>query len=234
MSKGLYYKVYDFMTEDLELSGNELLVYAFIFSFSQNKGANYIGSAQYIAKRTKASLRTVRTCIRTLQQKRLLLVIKKDETHSEYHALSPRVKKDSFSDDNGANSAPYPPENNSAKNVSEWCNICTINSANSAPNKDNINIYSLDCQSNNKKANIPKLEDVKAYVANNNLQIDPDKFFIKNQERGWITKSGEPVRSWKNLLRYWDKIERVEKVHQQEMMTTEYNYDEIERQLMRN
>lgn len=50
--------IYDWMVEDLKLSGHKVLIYAVIYSFSKD-GEWFQGSLSYLSKRTGASLKTV-------------------------------------------------------------------------------------------------------------------------------------------------------------------------------
>lgn len=47
----MYYKIYDWMINDLKLKGNELLIFALIYSFAENNQPFY-GSQKSIADRT--------------------------------------------------------------------------------------------------------------------------------------------------------------------------------------
>ena len=58
------------MRTDLKLSGNELIVYAIIYGFSQNKQGTFTGSLQYLADWVGCSKRTVmRTLNRLVEEK---------------------------------------------------------------------------------------------------------------------------------------------------------------------
>lgn len=49
INDGNYITIQGWMRTDLKLSGNELIVYAIIYGFSQNKQGEFTGSAQYLA-----------------------------------------------------------------------------------------------------------------------------------------------------------------------------------------
>ena len=69
---GTYFSVHSFMTDGLDLSGAELLVYALIYSFSDTADG-FHGSQDYISQRTKISERTVRRALISLIGKGLLV-----------------------------------------------------------------------------------------------------------------------------------------------------------------
>lgn len=57
-----YFKICDFMITDLQLKGNDLLIYGLIYSFSANDN-NFIGSREYIATKVNCTLKTVQTTL---------------------------------------------------------------------------------------------------------------------------------------------------------------------------
>ena len=59
ISDGNYITIQGWMRTDLKLSGNELIVYAIIYGFSQNKQGEFNGSAQYLADWTGCSRRHI-------------------------------------------------------------------------------------------------------------------------------------------------------------------------------
>ena len=89
------------------------------------------------------------------------------------------------------------------------------------------------CLSENK--NIPSLEDITQYAVENHMRLDPVKFYKKNQERGWITKKGEPVKNWKRLMWFWnDKEDIKQAAKQDEFMQNTYDFDQLEKDFVRN
>lgn len=91
------------------------------------------------------------------------------------------------------------------------------------------------CLSENK--NIPSLEEITQYAVENHMRIDPVKFYKKNQERGWITKKGEPVKNWKRLMWSWNDKEDPEREKQPDknsFMQNTYDFDQLEKDLVKN
>lgn len=60
ISDGNYITIQSWMRTDLKLSGNELIVYAIIYGFSQNKQGEFTGSVQYLADWVGCTKRTVK------------------------------------------------------------------------------------------------------------------------------------------------------------------------------
>jgi len=72
VKKGTYINIQSFMVNDLKLKGNELLIYAIIFGFSQDKESKFTGSIQYLADWTNSSKRGVMNCLKSLVEKGLI------------------------------------------------------------------------------------------------------------------------------------------------------------------
>lgn len=57
--EGTYIVIQSFMVNDLGLKGNELLIYAIIYGFSQDGSSEFSGSLQYLADWTNSSKQCV-------------------------------------------------------------------------------------------------------------------------------------------------------------------------------
>lgn len=64
-----YVSVQGFMVRDLELKGNELLIYAIIYGFSQAENQVFGGSLQYLADWTNSTKQGVLRCLKSLIKK---------------------------------------------------------------------------------------------------------------------------------------------------------------------
>ena len=236
------------MINELGLKGNELIIYAIIYGFSQTKKQNFTGSAQYLADWTNSTVRGVQKNIKALQEKGLLLVIKKDPTHSEYHAIVPdfeRSKDENTYEQSSqliTNKVRNTYEQSSQDLTNKVRNTYEQSSYNNINNK-NKRIYKTDrllikTGLAGSKNNIPTLEEVKQYAADNHMQLDPVKFFMKNDARGWITKKGEPVKNWKLLMWSWNDKEDLKNTVKQpdknSFMQNTYDFDQLEKDFMRN
>jgi predicted DNA-binding transcriptional regulator len=77
-------RIYDWMTDSLRLSGNELLVYALIFSLTKDGKSGFHG-IEYIEKALNVSRRTVFNTLKSLMEKELLQ--KTDDGQSCYYTI---------------------------------------------------------------------------------------------------------------------------------------------------
>lgn len=67
-----YIVILPWMREDLDLKGNELLVYALIHSFSQEAQGCFFGSLDYVAKACGCTIRTAQNTLKDLVNKGLI------------------------------------------------------------------------------------------------------------------------------------------------------------------
>ena len=240
------------MINNLDIKGTDLICYAIIYGFSQAKGTYYTGSAAYLAEWTKTTVRCIRNSLKALQEKGYIKIIKIDDTHSKYKAIVPKAKTKEKPAKNGEKVSLYNGEKISPLMVKKFHhngekispnnnknNINNINKPDSLININNINKADDErlkdkgwLASNNN--NIPSLEEVKSYVKEQSLDIDSVKFFEKNQERGWITKQGQPIKRWKSLLWVWaEKEEKPKSAREDTFEQNDYDFGSLEEQLLR-
>ena len=70
---GNYIMIQSFMVKDLKLKGNELLVYAIIYGFSQEENCVFSGSLQYLADWTNSTKQGIMKCLKSLEEKCLIV-----------------------------------------------------------------------------------------------------------------------------------------------------------------
>ncbi len=96
ISDGTYITIQGWMRTDLKLSGNELIVYAIIYGFSQNKQGEFTGSAQYLADWVGCTRRTVMAILNKLVEAKLInkteLILNNNEKRVSYQAERGREK----------------------------------------------------------------------------------------------------------------------------------------------
>ena len=102
------------------------------------------------------------------------------------------------------------------KSTNEVTTKTTNKKSNERPTTDQqpttpLDIYSKNIDSTTittTKGMPPTREEVKAYVAEKGLQIDPDYFFDYYEEMKWVKANGKAVSNWKLTACTWDKNER--------------------------
>lgn len=86
---GSYINIQSFMVTELELKGNELLVYAIIYGFSQTNGTYFSGSTQYLADWTNSTRQGIMKNLKSLIDKRLIEKVGENQQVNYYKALRP-------------------------------------------------------------------------------------------------------------------------------------------------
>lgn len=84
-----YVHIQGWMVTDLHLKGNELLVYAIIYGFSQLKGQVFKGSLKYLADWTQSTKQGIIKVLKSLEQRNLIVKIEKSVNNvkvCEYYA----------------------------------------------------------------------------------------------------------------------------------------------------
>lgn len=92
-----YVNIQGWMLNELGLKGNELIIYAIIYGFSQKKGQYFNGGFQYLADWTNSSRQTVINIMKALEEKRYIVKVETGNSSGKsnvYYAVREVVKKD--------------------------------------------------------------------------------------------------------------------------------------------
>lgn len=87
-TKSQFIVIQKFMLDELHLKGNELIVYAIIYGFSQDGETRFKGSQEYIANWCGISVRQVRTILNTLEEKGLINKIEYITNKAKYNSYA--------------------------------------------------------------------------------------------------------------------------------------------------
>lgn len=68
-----YIVIQGWMVNELKLKGNELIIYAIIYGFSQLESQKFTGSLQYLAEWTNSTKQSVIKCLKSLIKKNLII-----------------------------------------------------------------------------------------------------------------------------------------------------------------
>lgn len=68
-----YIVIQGWMIKDLKLKGNELIIYAIIYGFSQLESQKFTGSLQYLSEWTNSTKQSVIKCLKSLIKKNLIV-----------------------------------------------------------------------------------------------------------------------------------------------------------------
>ena len=180
-----YIVIQGWMLTELQLKGNELLIYACIYGFSQLEGQVFSGSLQYLADWTNSTRQGVVKCLKSLIDKGY--IEKTDKVVNGVKFCEYRATQ--F---NGV-------YNSVVRGVQQ---SCTGGVQQSLPN--NLDIYNLEDKQVYTRFVKPTLEDVQAYCQERNKGVDAQKWYDYYSANGW--KVGKnPMKDWKAAVRTWER-----------------------------
>lgn len=200
-----YICIQAFMVNQLELKGNELLVYALIYGYSQTEENRYTGSLQYIADWLNSSKQTVINTLKSLLEKGLI---------QKYEYLKNGVKYVEY----------YASDLNGSQNfLLGYSNNLNGGSQNFLPNNINNNNISNNIERketiNSKEKNLSEAEEVKNLIENefNNNQELLNAFNEFYKMRDKIKKDSNTAyitRRLINFLKPYNDNEKLEIINQ--------------------
>lgn len=211
-----YITIQGFMVNELGLKGNELLVFAIIFGFTQQDDEWYHGSLSYLMSALGCnSKNTVMNALQSLVEKGYII--------KEYYEVNNvrfcKYKKNDIVVQNLIwGGAKNEPNNNIIYNIKENNNTNISNDI-LLLLKENAELKKKIAQLEKKKKSSfepPTLEEIEQYCNERGNKVNAKKFFDYYSVAKWKDKDGRPVKNWKQkLIANWEKddgVEQVEKV----------------------
>ena len=189
MREDQYVVIQAFMLDELHLKGNELIVYATIYGFTQDGEHWFYGTRGYLAEWCGAQRDTVDRCLKSLIDKGY---IERREVHEygktiiQYRATK-NVQVAAKSD--------TPPEKSGTTTLKNR----HINKIRQANIQESIYMPEVEERRN------PTIEEVRSYVRERGYHFDPQHFFDYYSASGWRMQSGKPVKSWKQCCVTWER-----------------------------
>lgn len=173
--------IQSFMVNDLHLKGNELIIYAVIYGYTQDGQHWYYGTRAHLAEWCGATKGTVTNCLKSLMRKGYIVrreIERPGYTEIQYQA------------------------------VAENCN--TLSKIDSTPNKncsdplskiDSIDNKDID---NKEIVGKPTLEEVEKFMVGRGASKDyAHTFFDLYESQGWKKANGVKITDWKAAARNW-------------------------------
>lgn len=211
-----YILIQGWMVTELKLKGNELLIYAIIYGFSQAENQVFSGSLQYLVDWTNTTKRSVMNCLQSLEKKEL---IGKNEKFingvkfCEYYGkkFTGVVKNFHWG---GEKSSLGGSEKSSPNNIylNNLDNNLVDNIVNRASGKEVENIppkieikeKEQNKQTKTKRFTKPTLEEVEQYCSERKNSIDAQTFIDYYESKGWLVGK-TPMKDWKAAIRNWER-----------------------------
>ena len=206
------------MLTDLKLKGNELLIYACIYGFSQTENQVFNGGLQYLADWVNSTKQSVIKCLKSLEEKGY--IIKKEKyingvKSCEYYTTELNTL---------LNKVEYPIKQSLTGGIKQSLpNNIDINNIEYNIDKDNyiggVNTrseqddivsqlrekYDVPAEKKTRKTfYTPSVDDVKAYCAERNNSVDAEKFVDYYSSNGWMVGKNK-MKDWKAAVRTWEK-----------------------------
>jgi len=204
-----YITIQGWMVTDLGLKGNNLLVYAIIYGFSQEEGHRFTGSLQYLADWTNSTRRGVLKSLQALINAGL--IEKEDTTQNgvkfcSYRSTEPTGGVEQSSP--GVNKVHRGIEQSSPVYGTKFTGGVEQSSPNNIDditNDNSINKYNTpETPAPRTRFVKPTLEEVAAYCKERGNTIDPERFMDYYNGNGW--KVGRnPMKDWKATVRNWER-----------------------------
>lgn len=223
--KESYITIQAFMVNELELKGNELIVYALIYGFSQDGYSWFSGSQSYITKWLGgASRTTVDSCLRKLTKKGLLakrVRVENEVRYCDYRALVPEQKEDVQKMDTL-------PKNctGDVQNLDRGCTEtvqggCTE----SGHNKLELDITrdsNRDMYRGKTRFTPPTLEEVEAYIKEKGYHVNAAKWYAHYEANGWKVGRNK-MKDWHAAVRTWEYSDFGEGSNAKKQTQSAYN-----------
>jgi hypothetical protein len=184
-----YITIQGWMIKELELKGNELLVYAVIYGFSQNEENKFRGSRRYLAEWCNSTLYGIDKVLNKLIEKNLIIKYERIENgvkFCDYECSKLCWGVVNFVDGGSKQSCHHNIEDNI--------------------DKENIS-NKLDIKERFKK---PTIEEIKLYCEERKNNIDGEKFYDFYESKGWMVGKNK-MKDWKACIRTWENRNKVVK-----------------------
>jgi hypothetical protein len=193
MEDSYYIVIQGWMRMDLQLAGNDLIVFAAVWGYSQDGNGCYYGKQERLAEICGVSLRTLKGILASLIERGLLTMSTTaiDGHIRNCYAATAEVQK----------------------LHSAGCRNCTPPGAEIAPNNKDNNKDSLSIEREARareekggKFVKPTADEVAAYAAEKGIALDADHFVAHYTSNGW--KVGKaPMKDWRAAVVAWSKRE---------------------------
>ena len=206
-----YVTIQAWMVNRLGLKGNELMVYAVIYGFTQKEDSWYDGNHRYLAEWLSSSKQTVIKTISSLIEKGY--IDKKDVYENGVRLCRYRASflptENCFDPIKNFDHLVKNEEGNPIKNFDHLVNLEGKNDEKFdrggqkvLPTHINKNIYI----NNKEKGTVfskPTLSEIEEYCRENNIKIDAYQFYHFYESKDWMVGKSK-MKKWKSAVRTWE------------------------------
>lgn len=220
-----YFTITGLMCNEMGLSGNELLIYAIIRTFTQDGTSSFRGGRNYLASTLNITKQTVDKALNSLISKKYIIKINVSNSPSnpfyEYQAnleLESDIKEGQPKKLPGGSQISLPGQ---PKKIPGGVKNLPGGSQKNYPNNNNNNIdgiishnigdiyeekeiYKEREEVKPKKFTPPTVDEVREYCLENGYDIDPQYFIDFYESKGWMVGKNKMV-NWRAAVRTWVK-----------------------------
>lgn len=189
-----YLVIQGFMVNELNLKGNELLIYAIIYGFSQEQGQVYNGNLQYLADWTNSTKRGVMKNLASLIEKGY--IVKNEKNINGVKFCEYYVSQSSLV----VNKVHWGGEQSSPNNI-----IYNIKENNNISNDILLKESEQKTPKTRKKTEFipPSFAEVQMYIEEKGYDVDAKVFYEYFTDGNWIDSNGKEVKNWKQKIITW-------------------------------
>lgn len=211
MKNDNYIVITGWMINDLKLSGNDLLVYALIYGFSQDGESWYTGSRNYIADSLGITPRTVSRLLQSLEEQGFII-----KEITEYNGV--KFNKYRVHRCHGGGQIVLTAGQNVARGVDKL-------------STNNTNIYNTN--NNTRKGFVkPDIHEVDDYCKERGNNINAEAFIDYYESNGWMVRRNK-MKDWKACVRSWEKKDFNRKKENKSFPQRKYDYEDLESRLLK-
>lgn len=213
LKEGTYINIQSFMVTKLGLSGNDLLVYAIIYGFSQDGDSVFKGTRSYIAEWCNCSVKSVQRSLKSLMDAGHIVQVyhSVDNYQVHYKAVTPWDKNEPRDIDGSSLGTECPEARDKmSQDLGTKCpdprdKMSHIDKLDNNIDKDNLadkeeeeeNLLSNNCLK-------PARGEIEDFISEHCPHIDAEGFYKYYDARGWQI-NGKPITDWRALANTWEK-----------------------------
>jgi hypothetical protein len=192
-----YINIQGWMISELKLSGNELILFALIFGFSQDGQSEFYGSLSYIENFLGISRPTVTSLLKKLVSKKLIKATKESHYVASKETLPPSKE-------------PLPASKETLLPSKETLLVAskeTLPNIYNANNNTNNNYNNSNLKDTSRFAP-PTPKEVSDYCKHRGNEVDVDKFFNFYEAKGWMIGKNK-MKNWQAAVRTWEPEKKL-------------------------
>lgn len=205
-----YINIQAWMITELGLTGNDLMVYAIIYGFSQDNGSVFSGTRSYLAEWCGTSERSVQRNINNLIAKGFIEQVFHAADNRQVHYMAVTSDKMSLvTNCQGASDKMSPVLVTKCHQTSDKMSLAYKDDNIADTITDNIADSIVVCDSAPRaRFKKPTREEVKEYSKTRAASgVDPDRFFDYYEANGWKVGKNK-MKDWRAAFRMWESREK--------------------------